>query len=344
MNLDEPQRYGEVDHADALGDVEGAAEQWVRARDLADVRLDSDGVEQVVVAGMGGSGICGDVVRALAEDRLDVPVTVHKGYGLPRFVGPRTLVVAISYSGATEETRAALDEAANRRAQRFVVTSGAKLAGRCAALRTPHVVVPGGLAPRHALGYLLVPVLVALGLDDGLAEAVEVQRRVVKELGRGVATADNGAKQLALRLSGGAVPLLWGGHGIGSVAAYRLRCQLAENAKHPAIHAELPELNHNDVCVWQELGPLHAGSGLVTLRDPVGEPEPVARRFALTAELVDEHLAWRDELTAAGESALARLASLLLQADLVSVYTALALDRDPSPTPLLERLKTGMRG
>lgn len=339
MNLDHPDSYGGVDPDDALGDVEASADQWEHARELASGALDLRGVDAVVVIGMGGSGLTGDIVAALAAGRLDVPVAVHKGYGLPRFVGRRSLVVAVSYSGDTEETRSGLEAALRAGARLFAVSSGGGIGTRCQTAGVPWVTIPAGRQPRHSVGYLTVPALVALGLDDGLDEAVAVQRALSAELHRKVPTASNPAKLLGSRLAGGGVPVLWGGRGLGAVAAYRLKCQLNENAKLPALWAEMPELTHNEIVAWQERTPLTGSSGLALLRDPDGEHAREQARFAIVERLIADRLAWRHEITARGRSPLARLASLLLVADLASVYAALQLDRDPTPVAPIDRIK-----
>jgi glucose/mannose-6-phosphate isomerase len=140
------------------------------------------------------------------------------------------------------------------------------------------------------------------------------------------------------------VPLTWGGHGLGSVAAYRLKCQLNENAKMPAVHAELPEADHNDVVGWEQPSALTGVSALISLRDPAGEHPRVQRRFTVTTQMLGERLAWQAQLEARGVSRVARVASLLLQADLVSVYAALAAGRDPSPIASIDRLKSELSG
>jgi glucose/mannose-6-phosphate isomerase len=343
VNLDDPGSYRSVDPADALADVEGTADQWREARRLADVRLDLDGVDVVVVTGMGGSGIAGDVTAAVAAAAgFPLPILVHKGYGVPPFVGPRTLVVACSYSGNTEETLSAAEAALQRGARLFAVTSGGELAQRAESSGAPMVRIPGGGMPRHGLGYVAVPVLVALGLDADLDEAADVQDQVAAAASRQVPSRENPAKQLALRLASGSVPVAWGAQGIGRVAAYRLKCQLNENAKVPAFWAELPELDHNEIVGLQEPSPLAGNLGLVLFRDPVGEHARIATRFRVTEELVGSRFAWLAEVAARGESALARLASLLLLADLGSIYTALELGHDPTPIPSIDRLKQAL--
>jgi glucose/mannose-6-phosphate isomerase len=158
-------------------------------------------------------------------------------------------------------------------------------------------------------------------------------------MGRDVDIERNPAKQMAQRLTG-VVPLVWGGHGIGSVAAYRLKCQLNENAKLPAVHGELPEADHNDVVGWEQPSALTGATALIALRDPAGEHPRVGRRFDITAALLGERLVWSSDITSRGTSPLARVASLLIQADLVSVYAAIAADRDPTPIASIDRLKS----
>jgi len=343
MDLDAPGGFGTVDRADALGDVEATPGMWARARQLATVRLDLSDVDAVVVAGMGGSGITGDVAAAVAEDVLDVPVVVRKGYSLPAFVGPRTLVVACSYSGATEETLAAVDEAVARGARLFGVTSGGALGARLDELGAPLVVVPDeGQPPRHSLGYLAVPVLVALGLGDGLGEALEVLAAAVEAGGRDVPTGRNAAKRLGADLAGGVVPWAWGATGPAAVAAYRFKCQVNENAKLPASATVLPELDHNEVVGFAEPSPLDGRLGLVAFRDPAGETDRLALRVRVTSELAEPRCAWTTTIVAQGTSVLARLASMVVQGDLASVYAALALDRDPTPIGPIDALKAAL--
>jgi len=341
VHLDDHRAFVTVDPGDALGDVEATAAQWRDARSISEAPLDLTDVDHVLISGMGGSGIAGDVLWALGLHRFERPIIVHKGYGVPAFTGRRTLLIAFSYSGSTEETLSAFAEAGERGAQRFAVTSGGPLAEACDAAGTPVAAIPPGGArpPRHSLGYLLVPALIALGLGDGIDEAIEVLEEVAAEQGRAVETAANPAKALAARLATGVVPLTWGGHGLGSVAAYRLKCQLNENAKLPALHAELPEADHNDVVGWEEPSALSGIGALIGLRDTAGEHPRVQRRFAVTLDLLASRIAWSVDITARGSAPVARLAALLLQADLVSVYTALAADRDPSPIASIDRLK-----
>ena len=345
MDLDQHWAFGDVDPLDALGDLEVAAGQWAAAGELAVPALDLDGVDHVVLTGMGGSGISSDIVAELGAARLPVPLIVHKGYGLPAYVGPRSLLVAVSCSGDTEETRLAAETALERGARLFAVARGGKLGELCHDRGLPWVRIATTCPPRHSLGMILVPVLTALGLADDLPQALRVLEKVSQRCNREVPVADNPAKQLGLRFAQGGAPVVYGGQGLGAVVAYRLKCQLNENAKLPASFAYLPEAGHNEVVGWQEPVPGAAGprGGLVLVRDPDGEHPRVARILDAVADLLADRFDWTQALTAEGQSPLARLASLLLLVDFASVYAALALERDPSPIAPIERLKAAIQ-
>lgn len=342
-DLDDPSTWAAVDRADALADVERSAEQWAHARDLAaGVRLDLDDVSGVLVLGMGGSGISGDVVAALAADRLPVPVLVHKGYGLPAWVGPRTVLLAASYSGTTEETLSVVEAGLDRGARVLAVTTGGDLGALADARGFARVTPPGGRQPRHSLGYLAVPLLVALGLDDGLAEAIDLLAEQEKAWDRTLPTAEHPAKMLASRFADGTVPVAYGALGIAALGAARLTYQLNENAKLPAMHAPLPELCHNAIVGWEGPSALVGRAGVVWMRDPGAEHPRNRLRLGLVHDLLRDRLAWQDELVAAGRAPLARLASLVHQADVVSVYAAIARGVDPTPIASIDRLKAGL--
>jgi glucose/mannose-6-phosphate isomerase len=339
VNLDEPQRFHEVDPQDALAAIETTGAQWREAQAYAGSPLDLTAVHAVLVCGMGGSGIAGDLVSALAADVLGIPILVHKGYGLPRWVGPQTLVLALSYSGETEETLDATSEAIARGCMVLVICSGGAL-GRLAQERgLSRIIVPGGGMPRHNLGKLAVPALITLGLDAELAEAIEVQTDLAADCGRTAPVAANPAKQLALAIAQGSLVAAYGGVGLPAVAAVRLKCMLNENAKLPALTAVLPELCHNEIVGWEGASALARATGIVWLRDPTDEHPQVARRLTLTNHILTSNVAWTLQVTARGHAPIARLASLLLFVDLVSVYTAIALDRDPTPIASIDRLK-----
>lgn len=336
-DLDDLAAIADVDPRDALADVEGAADQWRAAADAAEGLLAPlDLVDQVVVCGMGGSGIVADVVRAVADRRFDLPVVAHKAPGLPAWVGGSTLVVAVSFSGNTAETLASARTALDRGAPMIGVTSGGQLADLLDDAAQTVVTVEGGGQPRHSTGKLLMPVLTALELADEIDVAIDRLAAVAAANARTVPTADNPAKQLALRLaSATGVPAIHGTPGVGEVAAYRLRCQLAENAKMRSVHAGLPELCHNDIVGWSD--PATAGPVLWLAEDPAQD-----RRVAVLRELFADRFEWDAMLPVEGTGPLERFASMTGFVDLVSVYTALARGTDPTPVTPIDQMKAAL--
>lgn len=349
IDLDDGAAIERLDSLDVLGAAERFAEQcregWALGRAARDLP-GADGLQHVVVLGMGGSGISGDVLRAVVEPRLAVPVVTLKGYGpLPEWVGRNSLVFAVSYSGNTEETLAAFEQAHDRGARGVTVSSGGRLAELASMYGVTHVGVPTGLQPRASLGFLSLPLLAVLcgmellpPLDDDVAEAVEVLGEVCRRCHRRTPVANNPAKSLAVRLSG-RVPVVYGGEGIGAVAAYRFKCDLNEYAKVPAHWHYLPELDHNEIVGWSGLQELtRAHYCVVLLRDRC-EHERIALRFDVTARLIAGSAADVVPVHSQGQGDLARLLSLIATTQFAAIYTGLARGVDPGPVEVIEALK-----
>jgi glucose/mannose-6-phosphate isomerase len=305
-----------------------------------------DYVENVVVLGMGGSGMAGDVMVAVAGPFLPVPVTVVKSYAPPDFVGPGSLVFAVSFSGDTEETVEAAGEAVAAGASVVVVTSGGELARLAEHWNAPVVPVPPGIPqPRAALGALAIPPLVVLeeiGLFPGAAQWVALAVEQIARRRDALVRPGSLAESVAARLLR-TIPLLHGAHGLGAVAALRWRTQINENAKSPAFHGVYPELCHNEVAGWGQHGDLtRQVVSLVNLRHDAEHPQ-VLRRFDLVAEILREVVADVVEVRADGEGDLAQLLDLMLIGDFVSLYMAAAEGIDPGPVPVLDDLKAALR-
>ncbi len=307
-----------------------------------------DQVEHVVVLGMGGSGIAGDVLVAAALPFLPVPVTVVKGYAPPDYVGPGSLVFAMSFSGDTEETVEAAAQAFEAGAALVVVSSGGELGRLAGEWQVPVVPVPPDIPqPRAALGAMAVPPLVVLeelGLFPGATRWVELAARQLRrrrdELGRPGSVAEEVARRI-----GRTIPLVHSSHAIGAAAALRWKTQVNENAKAPAFWNVLPEVCHNEVAGWGQHGDVtRQVVTLVNLRHDAEHPQ-VQRRFDLVADVLREVVADVVEVRAAGDGELAQLFDLTLVGDAVSLHLAAEAGVDPGPVPVLgeikERLRTG---
>lgn len=349
VDLDDLNRVAELDSEDVLGAVERFADQCREAWEIgrgATGLPDAAGVDSIVVLGMGGSGVSGDVIRSVVEPRLPVPFTVIKSYGpLPEWVGRNTLVFAVSYSGSTEETVAALEEAHQRGCRAVTVSSGGPLAEKATAYGLAHVRIPTGLQPRASLGYLTLPilaVLVEVGLvpemQDDIDEAVQVLADIGSRCHRKRSGEENPAKDLAARIMG-RVPVVYGGHGLGATAAYRFKCDLNEYGKTPAFWGEIPELDHNEIVGWNQLADVTSSKFVLILLRDQADHERIKLRFELTRELIEGNLAEVIELPAEGTSALARILSLILITQLAAIYVGLGYGIDPGPVEVIMKLK-----
>ncbi|HEV3352526.1 MAG TPA: bifunctional phosphoglucose/phosphomannose isomerase [Acidimicrobiales bacterium] len=331
--------------AATLGLPEQVASAADRAKNLSRLPLIDD-VTSVVVLGMGGSGIAGDIVAAVAGPFMPVPVVVAKSYELPAFVGDGTLVFAVSFSGDTEETVEATSEAAVQGAKVVVVSRGGELTRLGEAWGAPMVSVPDDIPqPRAAVGALAIPPLIVLeqvGLFPGA-------RRWVDEAVRGLVARrdelrgdDTVVTDLA-RSIGRTIPLIYGGGAVGAVAAQRWKTQMNENAKVPAFWNTQPELCHNEIAGWGQHGDLtRQAITLIALRHDFEHPQ-VMRRFELVFRMVDEVVANIAQIEARGDGQLAQLLDLILVGDLTSLHLAMNEGIDPGPAPALDEIKIALK-
>jgi glucose/mannose-6-phosphate isomerase len=341
-----------VDPSDMMGAILSLPEQCDRARQIATAAdfaaLAGRRFANVVIAGMGGSAIGGDLLRSIFEPHLEMPVAVSRDYHLPGYVGRQTLVITASYSGNTEETLQSYDAARKAGAAVLAVTTGGELAARAARDGVPTIAIPAGLQPRAAVGYAFVPLVVAagrLGLMSGrlvadIDEMIAVLTGVRDECNPDVAQANNRAKTLAAQWAG-SIPLIYGSHAERSVIAYRWKTQINENAKAFAASGVLPELDHNEVVGWSGHGVQarseHALS-VVFLRDE-RESEQIRKRAELTKQIVEKRAAHVAEVWPSGNSALARAMSLVYVGDFASCYLAYVYGEDPTPVKIIDWLK-----
>jgi glucose/mannose-6-phosphate isomerase len=313
----------------------------VRARGL-DGLPDRERVENIVVLGMGGSGVAGDVLAAAAGPFLPVPVIVSKGYELPAFVGEASLVFAISFSGNTEETLEAASSAAVEGAHLVVVTQGGELGRLAESWGVPHIPVPETIpVPRAGLGATAIPPLIVLeeiGLFPGAQQWVDFAIEQLRTRREELTSDDSPAKQLAKAI-GRTIPLVHGGGDIGAVAAARWKTEVNENANAPAFWNTHPELCHNEMQGWGQHGDVtRQVLTLVNLRHEYEHPQ-IARRFEVTQPMLDEVVAGVHEVWAAGEGQLAQLLDLMLYGTFVSLELAAQEGIDPGPMATLDEIK-----
>jgi glucose/mannose-6-phosphate isomerase len=303
-------------------------------------------ITNVVVLGMGGSGVIGDIVQTVGSGTLPVPVLPLKQYRTPAFVGPGTLAFAVSYSGDTEETVEMASGALDAGATVVAISRGGALAGLARSRDALHVACAPDIAmPRFALGELLAPIIVVLFrlgmMPDGHASLVMAQQQLHlrrdqcrTEIGLG----QNPARELARRIDR-TIPIVYGTGALGGVAALRWKQSINENAKAPAYWNQFPELDHNEVCGWGQHGDVtRQVFTLVELRHGL-EHEQLDRRVVATRELIEEAVHQVLTVEAVGDGRLAQLLDLVYLGDWTSFYVALANDVDPGPIDAITQLK-----
>ena len=297
-------------------------------------RLEPRDAAGLLVCGMGGSAIGGDLAAAALGPTCTRPVLTVRGYELPSWATPELAVLCSSYSGNTEETIACFDAAEALGARRVVCTSGGELAERARRAGVPVVGLPGILQPRAAVGYMVV-VAAEVAAVVGAAPRIHIEiDAAAAHLERSAEALRARAAEIADRLQG-TVPVVYGAD-LTAPLARRWKTQVNENAKAPAFFSELPEADHNEVAGW----PGAEGHGLsaVFLGDADQHPR-VRRRIELTARVAGESGAAVVEVEAEGETRIQRLMWALVLGDLVSVELAEARGVDPVPVEVIESLK-----
>jgi glucose/mannose-6-phosphate isomerase len=348
--LDNYQEIRKIDAQGMLEIVEDFSNQCIQAVEIAkgtDFSRVSGPFSCLLVQGVGGSGVSGDLVKALVEETLEIPFLVNKRYGTPGFVDESTLAFAVSYSGNTEETLIPLRDILFRGAELICLTSGGQLADFARQNGKVLIELPGGLQPRAAIGYLFLPLLLSLselGIfkieEADLEESFEVLSDMAEELAFRTPARDNQAKKLATLLWG-KLPIVYGSEGISGAAALRWKCQFNENSKIPSFWNNFPELNHNETVGWELLKDITRRFALVLLEDERGRVRNV-QRMGITKELVKKQFGLVTAVKARGESPLARLLSLIYLGDVTSVYLAILNEVDPTPVERIRVLKENL--
>ena len=337
------------DRSDMLSKLTGFAEQIrdaLRRAQETELPPPKADVRYVVVAGMGGSAIGGDIVRCYTYNLLPVPLQVVRYYDLPAYVGPHTLVFASSYSGETEETLSAYNQAVEKGAQVVAVTSGGTLGRDAASRGFPVISVPPGYPPRTALGYLTFPMLVTLqrldllpDISNDIEEALGLVEGLIERY-RPNAT-DNEAIRLAEQLLG-KLPLIYASVVPMEAVAMRWKGQFSENSKMLAWANTFPELNHNEIVGWGQNRDLQSRIQVINLRDKF-DHKRVQLRMNITSEILASQGQRVLDVESTGTSLLARMFSLIVLGDFVSYYLAILNKVDPTPIENIDLLKRRMK-
>lgn len=277
--------------------------------------------DKIVVCGMGGSAVSGDLLKDLLKNRISIPIDVCRDYHLPAYVDKNTLTFCISYSGNTEETLSQFVDCVKRKSKIIGITSGGKLEEWCKRFKLPYVSIPSGYQPRSALQYLLFSIIVCLqklgvvNLKKEIDETIEVLKRVKTD----------SIKKLANLMKDSTI-VVYSSDEFSGVAK-RVKTQINENSKMPAKYDIFPELDHNEIVGYQN-EKLNKNSFVLILRDK-DEPEEIKVRIEITKDLIKDKVKGMKEIWTEGKSKLAKMMSLIFLGDVLSYELAVLNDVNP---------------
>lgn len=341
--LDDQNVIKQRDPSGALG-VAGAQYQQARfAVEVAQSAHDGRALTRIVIAGMGGSALAALLVKTWLKQELFVPFEVVRDYHLPGYVDSSTLVIASSYSGNTEEILSCLEEASARGAQVAVIASGGGLIEQAVQRDIAYVQLPADLQPRMAVIYNLRALVALLGhfgqvsflLFDDIARTADWLQQESAQWGSEVSVDKNYAKQLALQAVG-KTPIFYGGN-LTAPVAYKWKISWNENAKNVAFWNEYPEMNHNEFIGWTS-HPIEKPFAVFDLVSPLEHPQ-ILKRFTVSDRLLSGKRPKATTITLKGETLIEQLLWGSILADYASIYVAILNGTDPTPVPLIEKLK-----
>ena len=347
IDLDNLDIYRKFDPSNMLSQLHGLSKQcldaWHKAINFT-LPGEYSTTDKVVILGMGGSAIGGDLVRSLLSSVNSKPIIfVNREYDLPNFIDTTTLVIASSYSGNTEETLSAFRYALERRCNKLAITTGGRLNKLAESAKVPVFLIDHVSQPRAALGYSFIPLIAFLNklglLEDkavDVEEMTESLERLTGELKENVPASSNPAKQLATDLYG-KIPIIYGG-GILSEVARRWKTQINENSKTWAFYEVFPELNHNSVIGYQFPLELATKLYVLLLRCP-SLHHRILIRYQITSELLKQYSVNHRIIDSQGDHELSQMMSLIFLGDWVSYYLAMLYNIDPTPVKAIDYLK-----
>lgn len=350
--LDDLGAIRRLDPGDTLAALRGLPQQvadaWVAAKHLKLPTSSFKGIDRIVVLGMGGSAIAGDIWRALLQRECAVPVFNVRQYDLPPFVTDRTLVIASSFSGDTEEVLSAFEQALAMPCPKIAITTGGQLLTTARANGVPAFTFGYSQEPRAAIGWGLMPLLsigkslgLMHGIEQDVEETIEVLSDVVSKIAENVPAKENAAKSMATGLRD-KLPVIYGAGPLIEVAK-RWKTQLNESSKSWAFFEEVPEVHHNAIIGYGLPHGIALATAVVFLEsDDLVHPR-VQLRYDYTKRLLADSSVAVQSAKAGGRSALAQMLSLTLFGDYVSAYLAFLNGVDPTPTPVIDELKAWLK-
>jgi len=349
INLDEIEKYKEIDKKNLLKIAEEFPEQMEEALNICKtISLKPFLPSNILIFGMGGSGIGGELLQVLMNEKLNIPINCFHHYDIPEYGGKKTLAIMVSYSGNTEETLKACEKIKEKDARIVAITSGGKLLEKIKEDRGEYIKIPGGYQPRAALGFLFLPLIYTLyktGLienpEEEIKNTIEVLKKERDNLNRNIPIFQNKGKELAEKILG-TTPLIYASRYYLEPVAKRWKTQLNENAKILAYSDIFPELCHNTICGWDRSS--EKGKETVIMLRAKDEDRSIKTRVEYLKEIINEKENHVEEVTVTGRSRLEEIFTALYLADFVSIYLGLLRGVDPSAIERINTLKDKLTG
>jgi glucose/mannose-6-phosphate isomerase len=346
--LNDLARIRSVDKNNMLSFCVEAHQHFEKAAKLGrTLSVDYPRPKSIIVAGMGGSAIGGELLKDWTRDRVTVPIEVCREYKLPKYANENVLVSVVSYSGETEESLSVFLDAIERDCMVTCLSSGGNLSKYAEKMSIPCLQVPAGMAPRATLPYLFLPQIMLLhrlglvpNVDSEISEATAILKQISDENSPDKPLEDNFSKSLALSI-GATVPVVYG-FGVYRAVAQRFKTQINENSKAPAKWETFPELDHNEIVGWEAAEKLAKLFSVILLRDKE-EADEMRLRIDVTNELLRRVDMKTFEVWSRGRSTLARMSSTISIGDFASVYLAILKGIDPTPVRTIDLLKNRIK-
>ncbi|MCH8568352.1 MAG: bifunctional phosphoglucose/phosphomannose isomerase [Balneolales bacterium] len=305
------------------------------------IPIQKQSVVEVVICGMGGAVIGGDIIQSICREMAHLPVYINRSYYQPSFVSERSLCIIVSQSGNTEETISAYEAAGERGAQRVVISSGGILADRARTDKVAYIALPRKKVTRASLPYTMVALWRVFQHLDIFLPGEETLMQAANFLEEQIVLfsnlSDNPVIELANNLKY-TLPIIYSSDGLMAPVAMRWKTQLNENSKMLAFQGQIPEMNHNEIEGWELTSHLMGKLSVILLRDESDHPR-VNKRMDVTSELVEPHAVSLTSVYSVGRNSLERILFMVMYGDFTSFYLAILSEIDPMPIVKIELLK-----
>jgi len=311
---------------------------WGNKIDLK--KLKGSKFSSIIVTGLGGSAISGDLALNLLKDELKLPYLVNRNYSLPLFAGENTLLIVSSYSGNTEETIEVFRQGIERGCKIVAITTGGVIGKIANENNVPVVQLQKGFQPRYSLGlsfFSLLKVLQELNVVGDQTDFVNQIINLWRKNGDAFSKEGNDAYNRATKIIG-YIPIIYSAADISSAVGYRLKCQFNENAKLHAFHNTIPELNHNEIIGWEDYLEKQFQTKAIYIIDKVYHTQ-IKKRFEITEEIISKAGIETVFLESSENDFKVRMMDLIYLCDWISYYTGILRKKDPSEIENINILK-----